>query len=223
MPALSQRRPRHAQAQTSTSPHAQGAKKRTLCALQAEPRAATVLLLRDGLACCRLASRRKGVSPQLRPLHSVIARALAKLIVESCDDGDASCGSLVEAEGMLREVLPFDVDLIKDDSWQHKASILKAIAELRAPGKAGATRGGTQGEAGSRGFCCRSTTSRRAPRGAAAAGGAVVERGGREAVESLAARSLVSTCSEILCANSIHTLFGSKSKKNRLHMTLYTL
>ena len=31
---------------------------------------------------------------------------------------------------MLREVLPF-VDLIEDDSpWQHKASILKAIAEL---------------------------------------------------------------------------------------------
>ena len=98
--------------------------------LLAEPRAATVLLLRDGLACCRLASRRTSlVSSQLRLLHSVIARALAKLIVESCDDGDASCGSLVEAEGMLREVLPF-VDLIEDDSWQHKASILKAIAEL---------------------------------------------------------------------------------------------
>ena len=98
--------------------------------LLAEPRAATVLLLRDGLACCRLASRSAWVSSQLRPLHSVIARAPAKLIVESCDDGDASCGSLVEAEGMLREVLPF-VDLIEDDSpWQHKASILKAIAEL---------------------------------------------------------------------------------------------
>ena len=100
--------------------------------LLAEPRAATVLLLRDGLACCRLASRRTSlVSSQLRLLHSVIARDLANLIAESCDDGDASCGSLVEAEGMLREVLPFDVDLIEDDSWQHlKASILKAIAEL---------------------------------------------------------------------------------------------
>ena len=97
----------------------------------AEPRAATVLLLRDGLACCRLGSRREWVAPQLRFLHSAIAGSLAKLIVESCDDGDASCGSLVEAEGMLREVLPFDVDLIEDDSWQHlKASILKAIAEL---------------------------------------------------------------------------------------------
>ena len=31
---------------------------------------------------------------------------------------------------MLREVLPFDVDLIEDDSWQHTACILKAIAEL---------------------------------------------------------------------------------------------
>ena len=30
---------------------------------------------------------------------------------------------------MLREVLPF-VDLIEDDSWQHTACILKAIAEL---------------------------------------------------------------------------------------------
>ena len=97
--------------------------------LLAEPRAATVLLLRDGLACCRLGSRREWVSPELRFLHSAIAGCLAKLIVESCDDGDASCGSLVEAEGMLREVLRF-VDLIEDDSWQHKASILKAIAEL---------------------------------------------------------------------------------------------
>ena len=98
----------------------------------AEPRAGTVLLLRDGLACCRLASRREWVSTsQLRLLHSVIARDLAKVIVESCDDGDASCGSLVEAEGMLREVLPL-VDLIEDDSWKHdlKASILEAIAEL---------------------------------------------------------------------------------------------
>ena len=88
-----------------------------------------MLLLRDGLACCRLGSRREWVSPELRFLHSAIAGCLAKLIVESCDDGDASCGSLVEAEGMLREVLRF-VDLIENDSWQHKAFILEAIAEL---------------------------------------------------------------------------------------------
>ena len=128
--ALLRRRPMYIPSAEPKSRHSRFPRFRRI--LLAEPRAATVLLLRDGLACCRLASRRTSlVSSQLRLLHSVIARDLANLIAELCDDGDASCGSLVEAEGMLREVLPFDVDLIKDDSWQHmKASILKAIAEL---------------------------------------------------------------------------------------------
>merc|ERR1712008_165597 len=60
----------------------------------------TVLLLRDGLACCRRMSSRPYSNTGL---HSVIAWSLAQLIVKSCDDGDAPCGSLAEAEGMLRE------------------------------------------------------------------------------------------------------------------------
>ena len=79
-----------------------------------------MLLLRDGLACCRLAS-----APSR--LHPCIARDLAQLIVESCDDGEAPCGSLAEAEGMLREALPL---LAEEDLWQFKASILKDLAGL---------------------------------------------------------------------------------------------
>ena len=104
--ALLRHRPMYIRSADPKSHHSRFPRFRRI--LLAEPRAATVLLLRDGLACCRLGSRREWVSPQLRLLHSATARALAKLIVESCDDGDASCGSLVEAEGMLREVLPFD-------------------------------------------------------------------------------------------------------------------
>ena len=78
-----------------------------------------MLLLRDGLACCRLSS-----VPSC--LHSCIALDLAQLIVESCDDGEVPCGSLAEAEGMLREALP----LAEEDLWQLKDSILKDLADL---------------------------------------------------------------------------------------------
>ena len=87
-----------------------------------EPRATTVLLLRDGLACCRRMSNR----PAATGMHPLIAFSLVQLIVKSCDDGDAPCGSLAEAEGMLHEVLP----LIEEDLWQLKVAILVDLAEL---------------------------------------------------------------------------------------------
>ena len=59
-------------------------------------------------------------------MHPVIAFSLVQLIVKSCDDGDAPCGSLAEAEGMLHEVLP----LIEEDLWQLKVAILEDLAEL---------------------------------------------------------------------------------------------
>ena len=59
-------------------------------------------------------------------MHPVIAFSLVQLIVKSCDDGDAPCGSLAEAEGMLHEVLP----LIEEDRWQLKVAILEDLAEL---------------------------------------------------------------------------------------------
>ena len=90
----------------------------------AEPRAATVLLLRDGLACCRRMSSRPYSNTGL---HPVIALSLAQLIVKSCDDGDAPCGSLAEAEGMLREALPLAGT---PKLWHAKAEIFKELAEL---------------------------------------------------------------------------------------------
>ena len=78
-----------------------------------------MLLLRDGLACCR----RSSVPSRL---HPCIAQDLAQLIVESCDEGEVTCGSLAEAEGMLREALP----LAEEDLWQLKASILKDLTDL---------------------------------------------------------------------------------------------
>jgi len=99
-----------------------------LCRLRArlgEPRDATVQLLRDGLAFCRTTELRG-----LLWVHSFIAFDLACHIVQSSDgsiDGsEAPCGSLAEAEGMLREALL----LVGEERDEDKASILVSLADL---------------------------------------------------------------------------------------------
>jgi len=86
-----------------------------------EPRDATVQMLRDGLACCRMTADR-GNNIQ----HVLIAFDLACHIVQSSDSSEAPCGSLAEAEGMLREALP----LVGEEHDGYKASILVSLADL---------------------------------------------------------------------------------------------
>ena len=60
--------------------------------------------------------------------HSLIAFELACHIVQSIDGGETPCGSLAEAEGMLREALPLVGE--EEDLDEHKARILVSLADL---------------------------------------------------------------------------------------------
>ena len=86
-----------------------------------EPRDATVQLLRDGLACCRTTEHRWN-----NVQHALIAFDLACHFVQSRGGNEAPCGSLAEAEGMLREALP----LVGEEHDGYKASILVSLADL---------------------------------------------------------------------------------------------